>query len=397
MKRFLTITVLSMILCLLLASCTTLKNEGTTSTKVAKVTDYLFEVTYDDYEQYFEEAQAALALYMPQLGGCSSVQNGTIRGRNYDWTYDEAPEFVIHVPAKDGRHASIGVATTTRITAAEVESGKELDIYRILPYFTLDGINDAGVTININVVNFGEKGAFVMGTEDTSDDICPIMVSRLVLDKAGSVEEALELIAQMDVFSLGNVEEAHFMLSGPASSTDPTLKTVVVEFIPDEYKHYQMRVIEDFVEDKPIMTNFHLTDFDGSVESLTDHPMGYERYLILAGSYDLGTTVSGMKDLMKKVYFTKAYDPYSDMIWYTDYSFGDLTVMNRGEEAIKGDYSKAGVYADYLRYYIGVYQSATRSSEDKTWHTVHTSVYDMENKTLSVLPQEAGYSYDYSL
>jgi len=403
MKKQLSITALCMPLCMFLSSCSSdsptskeEKKEESTA-KFTKVTDYLFEASYDDYEQYFEEAQAALELYKPQLGGCSSVQEGAIRGRNYDWTLDEAPEFVVHVPAKNKRHASIGVATTTRITAAEVESGADLDIYKILPYFTLDGINDAGVTINVNVVNFGEKGPFVMKTEDTSDDICPLMVSRIVLDSAGSVEEAIKLISKMDVFSIKNVEEAHFMISGPTSAADSTLKTVVVEFIPDENKHYQLNVIENFVDDKPIMTNFHLTGFDGSIESLTDHPMGYERYLILSDSYDLGKTVAGMKDLMEKVNYTKAYDPNSDMTWYTEFAEDSLTALNRGEKAIKGDYSKGGAYAEVLRYEMETYKTTTRTSEEKGWHTVHTSVYDIEKKTLSVIPQETSKSYDFSL
>ena len=366
-----------------------------------KVTDYLYEVTYEDYGGNFKEAQQYFEKYKPVMGGCSSVQNGMIRGRNYDWTLDEAPEFVIRVPAAEDRHASIGVCTTTAITAAEVDSGEELDMYRYLPYFTLDGINDAGITININVVNFGEKGNFVMKTEDTADDICPLMVCRLVLDQAGSLEEAISLIGDMDLFSLGSLDECHFLISGPKSAKDPSFDTVVVELIPDAEGHYQLSVLDDanhdFVDDKPIMTNFHLTGFDGSEESLTTHPMGYERYQILAADYGQGSTVAGMKDLMKKVYYTRAYDPYADLCWYSDFAAGDLTMENRGETSLQGDVSRAGAYADSFREAFEIYQHADRDSEEKIWHTVHTSVYDIEHKTLSILPQEAGFSYEYSL
>jgi len=366
--------------------------------EIVKLTDYLFEVTYTQYDDGFAIAQDYFGThYMPELGGCSSVQNGAIRGRNYDWTYDEAPEFIIHVPAAEGRHASVGVATSTLFTAADVEAGTPHEVYDFLPYLTLDGINDAGVTMNINVVNFGEMGAFVMKNDDSSDDICPLMVTRIVLDNAGSVAEALELLEGMDIYSLGNIEECHFMLSGPASAEDPSLKTVCVELIPDEEQHYRLSVIEDFVDGKAIMTNFHLTGFDGTVESLTDHPMGYERYLILAESYDQGATVSGMKDLMKKVYFTKAYDPWSELCWYTDYASGPLTKDNRGEAKLGGDYSKAGVYAETIAYNVEQYNNTTRDAAEKTWHTVHTSVYDIENGTLSVIPQEGGFSYDFDL
>ncbi len=70
---------------------------------MVKVADYLFETTVYDYEEYYETSRERLEKFKPQFGGCSSEQNGMVRGRNYDWFYDEAPEFVVHVPAKEGR------------------------------------------------------------------------------------------------------------------------------------------------------------------------------------------------------------------------------------------------------------------------------------------------------
>ncbi len=370
--------------------------------EIVKVSDYLFEATFYDYEKYLETARERLAKFKPQTGGCSSVQNGMIRGRNYDWTFDEAPEFVVHVPAKEGRHASVGISTVPSITAKAVESGEKLVQLNLIPYFTVDGINDAGLTININVVTYGDKGEFVMKTEDTSDDISPAMICRILLDKAGSIDEALSMMREMDIFSLGPDYECHFMISGPQSAEDTTFNTVAVELIPDENKHYQLSVIDnnknEFVDNKPIMTNFHLTGFDGTEKSLTMHPAGYERYLILSECFEQGKTVSGMKELMKKVYFTKAYDAYSDMIWYSDFTDHEgLTMAGRGEKKISGDYSKAGDFADYYKSEVETYNKDGRKNGTSSWHTVHTSVYDIENKMLYVIPQEGGFSYDFNM
>lgn len=400
MRKFLSYLCLISICAVTTMGCGTPKTDKVHS-EVVKVTDYLFETTFYDYEEYFEMAQKRFEKFKPQLGGCSSVQNGMIRGRNYDWTYDESPEFVVHVPAKDGRHASVGISTLLSITAKEIESNENPDILNLIPYSTVDGINDAGLTVNINVVTFGDKGEFVMKTEDTSDDICPVMVCRMLLDQAGSIDEALALMKEMDIFSLGPDYECHFMISGPQSSQDATFNTVVVEFIPDENKHYQLSVIDnnknEFVDNKPIMTNFYLTGFDGTEESLTAHPAGYERYLILSESFEQGTTVNGMKELMKKVYFTKAYDAYSDMIWYSDFTDQEgLTMAGRGEKMISGDYSKAGDFADYYKSEVETYIKNGRIIGTASWHTVHTSVYDIENKMLYVIPQEGGFSYDFS-
>lgn len=368
--------------------------------KFDKITDYLFEVTYDSYEHNIDKAKAYFAKYKPNLGGCSSLQNGAFRGRNYDWIFDEEPEFVIHVPANgDGRHASIGVAATTAVTASDVESGEYLDMYDLLPYLTLDGMNDTGLTVNINVVGFGEMGEFQMRTEDSSDDVCPLMVTRLLLDNAGSIDEAISMLQDMDIFSLSTMEECHFMITGKQSAEDDTINTIVVELIPNAQKHYELSIIDynkgEFVDNKPVMTNFHLTGFNGNVESATRHPMGLERYKLLMENYNQAQTLRGIMDLMKKVYYTRAYDLYIDNFWYSEYSGGELDMTNCGEKSLKGDVSAAGPYAEKIQKQIDDYNRGER--DGSTWHTVHTSIYDTENAKLYVLPQEAGFPYEFGL
>lgn len=377
--------------------------------KFKKIADYLFETTYDNYEENFETARVKLFKYHPyvnaksdaaSMGACSSVQNGRLRGRNYDWTYDEEPEFIIHVPANDkGRHASIGVAATTEITAADIENGRHAEMYGTIPYITLDGINDAGLCVNINVVGYKEKGEFQMKTEDLGDDICPVMITRLLLDGAGSIDEAIAMVEKMDIFSIGTVEEAHFMISGPQSPEDSTYNTIVLELVPDENKHYRVSVVDynkgDFVENKPIMTNFHLTDFDGSMESLTRHPMGYERYLLLRENYEMSSSINGMMELMKKVHYSNAYDLDSDNFWYSDFAEGELDMTNRGELKLQGDLSKAGAYKEILGKAIGHFNRMERDAT--VWRTVHTSVYDTAAKALYVMPQESDEVYEFHL
>ena len=427
-KKVLSVCLASVLSFSLTACSSATSTTSTSSDKTfdfVKVTDYLFEATYQDYEDGFEIAKEYCDKYRPELGGCSSVQNGVIRGRNYDWTYDEEPEFVIHVPAAEGRHASVGVVATTAISSLDVEgtefqneinefleyfeegekisidTEKTKEVYQMLPYVTLDGVNDAGLTVNINVVNYGEKGQFEMKTETTEDDLCPLMIPRLLLDNAGSIDECIEIIEQYDVYSMGTAEEAHFMISGPQSADDDTFNTVVIEFIPDENNHYQLSVLDynkgDFVDNKAVMTNFHLTGYDGTEASLTDHPMGYERYQILMEDYDQGSTEMGMENLMKKVYYTRNYDLYKDNFWYSEYTSGDLTIADAQGLAsnLMGDTSKAGPFKDAIDNATNIYNEGNRDA--KRWHTVHCSIYNSEEKKLWVLPQEAGFSYEFEL
>ncbi|MDO4489064.1 MAG: carcinine hydrolase/isopenicillin-N N-acyltransferase family protein [Eubacteriales bacterium] len=331
-----------------------------------KVADYVYEVTYYEYEEYMEAAKNFLATSDKKSleSACSSIQSGMVRGRNYDWKYDNAPAIVIHVPATKTRHASLGVLSGGSVTPEILDSGEEMPIFQLLPYATLDGINDAGLTINFNVVPSGDLGRAEKKSTDPSDNIHALVVTRLVLDNAGTIEEALEIIRKQDIYVSTNKYDAHFMISGKASATDDTFKTVIVELVPDENNEYEIaNVIEKFVDDKPVMTNFYLTGFDGTEESLPSKPLGYERYQILMKNFNQGSTVRGMLDLMKKVYYTKSYDTYMTPFWYSDMMDGaDIKYSQRGEESLNGDLSKAGAFEDIIRKEINNYYKRTRSN-----------------------------------
>ena len=63
--------------------------------QIEKVQDYLYEINYNDefdweYGQGFLTSRYANA----NAGKCSSVRNGNFVGRNYDWYYDEASDFI---------------------------------------------------------------------------------------------------------------------------------------------------------------------------------------------------------------------------------------------------------------------------------------------------------------
>lgn len=371
--------------------------ESKETSRPIKISDYLYEITCDNYESDINEANSQLIkqFHNKSSGGCSTVQNGMICGRNYDWYYDDSATFVIHVPAAKDRHASIGIASNTLITTQLLDSGAEIPNFKYLPYSTTDGINDAGLVISINIVNYGEKGEPVMKNHDSTDDIFPLTVCRRILDNAGTIEEALSMIESMDICPVNEFDEAHYLISGKVSATDPTYKTVVVELIPDENKMYKLSVIDKFVDDKPIMTNFHLTGFDGSMDSLTNHPMGYERYQILSQNFDSGNSVAGMIELMKKVYYTQCYDLYKNPFWYSERAKdANLTLKDIGKLNLEGKTSNAGAYEKIVTDERNDYLNRTRNS--KTWQTVHTSIYDINNLELSVLSQEGSIVYKFN-
>lgn len=353
-----------------------------TGHEISKVTDYLYEITYNDYDfvyatNYFNEN------YRGSFGACSSVRKGYFYGRNYDWNYDEKAEFIIRTTANENRHASIGVAQGVKeLTNNYVSSLESSNEYNILPYFTLDGINDAGLVVNINVVPTGDNG-YTTGTNPDKEDLNTIMIVRYLLDNASSVDEAIELLNNRNIYTPltdNFAQEFHYMIAD-------SNKTVVVEFVNNK-----MVVLDN----ENILTNYYLST------DLTEHAMGLERYNILKDNYENINTMDDMINLMKKVYYTNAYNLFLDKFWYSEFvldygenSYGNLTINDFGEESLNGDISKAGKYENLLTKVQELYSNKTR--DGKTWQTVHSSVYDIENKKLSINIQENSKQYEFSL
>lgn len=205
-------------------------------------------------------------------------------------------------------------------------------------------------------------------------------------------------------------EELHWMISGPDG--EGGYETVIIEILPDG-----MNVIEDFVGGKPIMTNFNVSNFDGTPGSL-GIGFGYERWQILGENFAQASSLMGTFDLMEKVFFSKLYDLYVERFWYSEYNASNLShfygeeelkallgeetydfhmenfggvlytsAMWDGESVIHGDVEKTGTIAPVVAYAAEKYES--QSSEDGSlWITLHTSVYDLENLTLDIALRE---------
>lgn len=371
---------------------------------LVKIADNLYETTYTTDFDWEDTASIDLTGF-----SCSAVQNGQYRGRNYDWTYADTDLCIIHTTVTENRpHASVGVADMSFMVDDDGSYN-----YAKLPFVTVDGINDAGVCIQVNVMPYGENGELIH-TETAEDDLSGAHVNRYILDYADSVEDALTLLKNKDIYSkMGTAEELHWMLSGPASKTDSTIKTVVIEVFPDG-----LHITEKFVDDKPIMTNINVSNFDGTADTV-GLGLGYERWQILDEYYDQANSVMGTFDLMEKVFFSKMYDLYGDRFWYSEYNGTDLTnyydaqtlksilgedtynfymdnyggvyytsALWDGEKTINGDISRTGILSPVVERAAKTY-NAQNMENASLWITIHTSVYDLENLTLDIQIRES--------
>ena len=110
MKMYSKCLTIMVIAALMMCSCA--KDEMATTP--VKVADYLYEITCT---RYCDTLPNDLAMKMGADFGCSAVRNGNFYGRNLDYFITEVPEFVIHTPAAEGRHATMGVGRLEGLTA----------------------------------------------------------------------------------------------------------------------------------------------------------------------------------------------------------------------------------------------------------------------------------------
>jgi len=171
---------------------------------------------------------------LPDLG-CSAFQaqspNGDyLFGRNFD--NRNAIYALVHTNPKNG-YESISMVNLSYIGYKEDYLPEGL-IDRVLalaaPYIPLDGINEKGLSI----------GVLQLYTDTTNQDTEKIDITttsaiRLILDKAATVEEAIELLSQYDMHSSANAPY-HFQIADANgdSATVEYLDNILTVYRPEE-------------------------------------------------------------------------------------------------------------------------------------------------------------------
>ncbi|MGN0273517.1 MAG: linear amide C-N hydrolase [Chordicoccus sp.] len=212
--------------------------------------------------------------------GCSTIavqnpEGETLFGRNFDWENCEA--MVVESHPENG-YASLSTVNmdfiTQNVGGGMVGMALNLDEVKTLAalYAPLDGMNEAGLAVSVNMIQ--DSAAIEQNTD--KPDITTTTAIRLLLDQAGNVDEALELLGQYDLHgSMGMM--VHFAIA------DSTGRSVAVEYVDNE-----MIVIET-----PVLTNFYLAE--GEKQGIGTQ-QSHERYDILMNQLE-ETSQMGMEDV----------------------------------------------------------------------------------------------------
>lgn len=363
------------------------------------ITDYLFGVEYDDFD--FEAGVKALEHFMPAAAGCSEVRKGNFVGRNLDWYINHDASAVIKVNASEKRYASLGVIGCYTKFNQEVAASGEFDsLYSILPMFTVDGVNENGLYVGVNVMPTGEtsfdqesweSGAWGHGaafTNPASDKTyCVTYLVRTVLDNAASVAEAKELVQSINWFEPynfphdGQSQSFHWLISDAENS-------VVLEFLDNVACFTEA---ESLTEPSygTIMTNF-TNKLMADQQLIQINGIGYERWDILAGAYpETEESFEGMENLMKKVWYTTFYngDPQSD-----SYLTGEFASSSRPASTIyrNAEFKQSEEFARLAANAKRDFENPDYWHSDDTplWYTTHTSVYNIATKELRLILHE---------
>lgn len=355
-----------------------------------RITDFLYELSYDklDYDYAKEYFKSITDI---SLGACTSVRSGNVYGRNFDWFYNNQVEFIVNNKRSsiDKRltFSSIGVAGGIKdLTTDFVKSNKESDLYKVLPFQMMDGINECGVIANYNVVplDYG-KNKIVKASIESKEEINALMLVRFILDIFSSAKSAVEYIKDyVDVTFPKALHDMGYELHLMVADSN---NTYAIEFIEGQ------TVVID-ISEKPIMTNFHLSNVefneDGSVytpdtqtddanahdtNKVTLHGSGLERYNLCIDREDI-------EDLLEELSYSKTY---TDGKWLTEFVDGDLTVKSNPIDFI------------YILSKAKEYWSEKDRSNPKVWISTHQSLYSINERSLVIKSQEQQRTYTFYL
>lgn len=229
--------------------------------------------------------------------GCSTVSvqsrsGGYLFGRNFDW--DTCNGLIISSRPENG-YASVSTVNMDFIQSGGVDLSSLPDHVQAAVglYAPLDGMNEEGLAISVNMIQDSDTIA-----QDTGKpDLTTTTAVRLLLDQAADVEEAIGLLGQYDLHASMNMM-VHFALS------DASGRSVAVEYV-----NHEMTVTET-----PVVTNFYLTEGEkygiGTSQS-------HERYEILQQALAEHETMTEaeVRDALDSVSKDNFGDEFSSTEW----------------------------------------------------------------------------------
>ena len=213
--------------------------------------------------------------------GCTAVSvpkrtGGFIAGRNMD--YRQCRVGVVMTSPANG-YRSVSTVDLSMFVEMDETLSEMLDDPRLnaVPYLPMDGVNDQGVFVCINAVN---NGRYVEQDDPERTTIFTTTALRLILDHAGSTQEAIDLLSG---YNLRSRTSRHLFIA------DRSGDSRVVEYVDGKMLVKRMKAI----------TN-HYHTCDGIVPA-TENSLGRLRRVMSAMDSEGPTDMEGALRVLSSV------------------------------------------------------------------------------------------------
>ena len=140
--------------------------------------------------------------------GITDVNGDVLMGRNYDFDIDTSALMVCCSP-KDG-YKSVALAALDHVGVHEVKSLVDRVCTLPGPFICLDGMNEMGVSVSILMLD-----SEPVRQNTGKPDIFTTLAVRLVLDRAATTQEAVDLLRGYDMYSVAQ-GDYHFYITDAA-------------------------------------------------------------------------------------------------------------------------------------------------------------------------------------
>ena len=156
-------------------------------------------------------ACSAFTLNRACEGATENESNAVLMGRNYDFKFDTSA-LVVECSPKNG-YKSIALAALNNVHADNpMQNAKKRLACLGAPFICLDGVNECGVSIAVLTLDSNPVNQCSGKRKITTS-----LAIRLVLDRASTTKDAIELLSEYDMFATSG-RDYHFYISDAAGN-----------------------------------------------------------------------------------------------------------------------------------------------------------------------------------
>lgn len=378
---------------------------GLKSIKDVEDLEMMYHASYDylDYDyayDYFEKRRMETVesdRFVP--AGCSAFFKDGLYGRNLDWYYSKMCSCIIETDDTFGVAGALPEFTTSFL-----KENTYTDLYKILPFFLQDGVNDDGLCVSTLVIpNTSESSK---PTGEVRDSVCSIMLVRYILDNFKTVQQAYEYLREhVEIYFPKTLLEMdynqHWLLADSTgdygvigidnNATTAAGDDLLVLNSRKTATNFSHVGVKNYGTNDVVYTPFTQKTGEGKdavkYNNIHPHGQGLERFNLINSELTSANDVFDFKRILNLVRCTFMYDDkvISDKRWYTEFA-GDTY----GGKKLVCNTS----YKDFLPIMKAAHEMYLLRTREPTsaffgtWNTNHSIIYDLNEREVHIATQE---------